>query len=77
MISVDDEVEYYERSIYSIWDLFGQIGGVYEILEIICMLFVNYFNDKLLLLSLVNDMNESKTLNRYNSNFQKMVSLTS
>ena len=70
MISVDDEVEYYERSIYSIWDLFGQIGGVYEILEIICMLFVNYFNDKLLLLSLVNDMNESKTLNRYNSNFQ-------
>ena len=77
MISVDDEVEYYERSIYSIWDLFGQIGGVYEILEIICMLFVNYFNDKLLLLSLVNDMNESKTLNRYNSNFQKMVSFTS
>ena len=58
MFAVDDEIEYYERSIYSIWDLFGQIGGVYEILEIVTMMFVNYFNDKLLLLSLVNNMNK-------------------
>ena len=60
---VDDEIELYERSIYSIWDLFGQIGGVYEVLEIVCMLFVSYFNEKLLTLSLVNDMNQSRTLN--------------
>ena len=58
MFAVDDEIEYYERSIYSIWDLFGQIGGVYEILEIVTMMFVNYFNDKLLLLSHVNNMNK-------------------
>ena len=58
MFAVDDEIEYYEQSIYSIWDLFGQIGGVYEILEIVTMMFVNYFNDKLLLLSLVNNMNK-------------------
>ena len=75
IISVDDEIEYYERSVYSIWDLFGQIGGVYEVLEITFMMFVKYFNDKFLLLSLVNDMNQSKALNRSHSNIQKMVSI--
>ena len=60
---VDDEIELYERSVYSIWDLFGQIGGLYEIFGTTCIIFVNYFNEKFLILSLVNDMNQSRALN--------------
>lgn len=41
---IDDQIDQYERSFYSVWDLIGQLGGIYEIFYLFTFFFANYYN---------------------------------
>ena len=70
---IDKTEEYYERKVYNFFDLFGQLGGLYEILTIGGGIFVTFFAEKILMLSLISnlyqvedksDISDSPLLNR-------------
>ena len=48
----DTRVDTYERAVFGVFDLTGQIGGLYEIFEIFGALFIGYFSEKLFYFSL-------------------------
>ena len=52
---IDNEFEIYERSVYSLWEYIGQIGGIYEIVEVFTAFIVTTYNGKMFMLNLVND----------------------
>ena len=52
-ISISEKIEKYERTVYSFLDLPGQIGGIYELLEITAAFFVGYYNSTILNYELV------------------------
>ena len=47
-ISISEEIDIYERSVFTFLDLIGQIGGIYELLEVSTAFFVGYYNSKIL-----------------------------
>ena len=53
---IDPQTDSYNRSVYTFLDLTGQVGGFYEILEIMGSFFVGIFAEKLLSLSLVSNL---------------------
>ena len=55
ILEIDNESEIYERSVYSLWEYIGQIGGIYEIIEVFTAFIVTTYNGKMFMLSLVND----------------------
>ena len=59
-ISISEEIEIYERTVFSLLDLTGQIGGIYELLEVIAAFFVGYYNTKIFNFELVNSINNFK-----------------
>ena len=59
-ISISEEIEIYERTVFSILDLTGQIGGIYELLEVIAAFFVGYYNTKIFNFELVKSINNFK-----------------
>ena len=58
-ISISEEIEIYERSVFTFLDLIGQIGGIYELLEVFAAFFVGYYNGKMFNYALVNKLNSS------------------
>jgi hypothetical protein len=44
---VDPKQETYERVIFSILDLTGQVGGLYEVFEVVGAFIIGYFTEKL------------------------------
>ena len=56
-ISISEEIEIYERSVFTFFDLVGQIGGIYELLEVSAAFFVGYYNSNMLNFKLVNKLN--------------------
>ena len=59
-ILVSEEIEIYERTVFSFLDLTGQIGGIYELLEVIAAFFVGYYNNKIFNFELVKSINNFK-----------------
>ena len=59
-ISISEEIEIYERIVFSFLDLTGQIGGIYELLEITAAFFVGYYNNILFNYELVNNIKTSE-----------------
>ena len=55
--SISEEIEIYERSVFSFLDLTGQIGGIYELLEVLAGIFVGYYNTKLFNYTFINKYN--------------------
>jgi hypothetical protein len=55
-IFVDSTQNFYERKVYNVFDFTGQIGGLYEILAIFGSIFVAFFSEKILMLSLISDL---------------------
>lgn len=53
---IDQSEDFYQRKVYNFFDLTGQIGGLYEILSIIGGIFVAFFADKILMLSLMSKL---------------------
>jgi hypothetical protein len=68
----DAESDSYSRSVFSILDLFGNIGGVFEILQVTGGLIVGYFSRDLFLYSILTKLYQ---VNRPNSDrpFTMMV----
>jgi hypothetical protein len=50
----DSEFDQYDRRVYSFGDLLGQVGGIYESMLIIGMLFVGIFSERLFISSILN-----------------------
>ena len=75
-ISISEEIEKYERTVYSFLDLTGQIGGIYELLEITAAFFVGYYNSIIFNYELVNKIKASdgEKFNRKISKTQKALS---
>lgn len=61
----DINVSHY-ASIYNLYDLIGQLGGIYELVHEILSIFVLYFVKKIYDHSLLNTLNESRTLTIFN-----------
>lgn len=53
---IDSNEDYYERRVYNFFDFTGQLGGLYEIIAIIGGIFVSFFADKILVLSLMSSL---------------------
>ena len=61
---MDNKTDSYEMSLYTFWDMIGIVGGVYEVLKIICSIFMLIYTEKLMLVDLVNSYNKTKTQHR-------------
>lgn len=55
-IRQDSSIDYYERRVYSLLDLTGQVGGLFEVFQAIGSLLVGFFAHKLLLYSFFNKL---------------------
>lgn len=54
MIFTKDQLsESYERSVFSFFDLTGNLGGLFEVLELVGALFVEFFAGKIFLYSIL------------------------
>ena len=58
---IDPQTDSYNRSVYTFLDMTGQVGGFYEILEILGSFFVGIFAEKLLNLSLISNLYTYRT----------------
>ena len=56
---IDIEQETYERTVYSFWDFIGQIGGIYEIFDVLSTVIVSMYTNKMFLVSVLNAKNHS------------------
>lgn len=56
IIRQDSSIDYYERRVYSLLDLTGQVGGLFEVFQAIGSLTVGFFAHKLLLYSFFNKL---------------------
>ena len=65
----------YERTVFSLFDLTGLVGGVFEILEVTGGIFVSFFAHKLFMFSMLNDLYQvQKTSSNYE--FSKIIPST-
>ena len=53
-IYMDYRTDRYEMSLYTLWDMIGVVGGVYEVLQITCSIFMGIYTQKLMSVDLVN-----------------------
>lgn len=60
LIAIDEETAYYSRTVYSILDLTGQLGGVFEIFDIFGGIFIGLFADKLFVFSIISRLYQTK-----------------
>ena len=57
----DPQTDTYERSVFSVLDFFGNIGGLNEVLEIIGKLIVAVFAGRLFIYSIVSNLYQVDT----------------
>jgi hypothetical protein len=55
-IVIDSTENFYQRKVYNFFDLTGQIGGLYEVLTLLGSIFVAFFAEKILMLSLISNL---------------------
>jgi hypothetical protein len=55
-IAIDSIEESYEIRVYNFFDFTGQLGGLFEILSIAGGIFVTFFAEKILMLSLISNL---------------------
>jgi hypothetical protein len=53
---IDSIEDFYERKVYNFFDLTGQLGGLFEILTLFGSIFVTFFAEKILMLSLISNL---------------------
>ena len=53
---LDHNKDNYERSVYSLFDLSGQLGGLYEVLELFGKISVGFITSKMLILTMMSNM---------------------
>lgn len=55
---IDPQIDQYSRTMFNFWDLTGQIGGAYEVIDVICMMIIGYYNHNAMMISIINDRKE-------------------
>ena len=70
-MSISEEIEIYERIVYSFLDLTGQIGGIYELMEITAAFFVGYYNKVFYNYELANKIKTSECENYKRKSYRK------
>ena len=66
-IQVDSQVDKYKRNVMNISDIFGKLGGLFEVLDVSMRFFIIYFINKFMysqLLSAMNQQDESSSSNK-------------
>ena len=64
LIEVNSEIDNYERTLYSFWDMTGTLGGIYEVMEILFGFLLGWYNSKLLHLKQVKYYNQQIYANK-------------
>ena len=79
VIRMEAREDTYERTVLSIFDFTGLVGGVFEILEITGGLVVGFFANKLFMFWMLNNLyqvqmkyDEDKEINKYNKGNQNL-----
>jgi hypothetical protein len=47
-IFLDPEIQYYNRNVYTIFDFFSQIGGIFSLVSSLCGLLVGFYSERLM-----------------------------
>jgi len=55
-VVTDPNQDFYSRQVYSFFDLTGQVGGLYGIVDTICRIFVGMISSKLFVLSVLSHL---------------------
>lgn len=72
---VDPNVDYYNRKVYTVLDMTGQIGGLYEVLGTAFGAVVSFFASRLFVLNMMNKIYLIRTNgDKQNSNYPKIKS---
>jgi hypothetical protein len=74
-ITLSQEYDFYERSVFSFSDMFAVLGGVYEIYTIAGGLLVYNFTDKLFYTSLLSSLYQVKSNDFSNKKKQKLSTI--
>ena len=61
--TLDQQVDQYQRTVYSFLDLFGFVGGIYELLKILGQSIVTFFTSNLLYFSILSNLRDSSKMN--------------
>ena len=56
VLSMDANYDQYERSVFTVFDFTGQIGGLYEVFEAIGRIFIGFLSGKIFLLSIISSL---------------------
>ena len=61
IMRLDHNQDHYERSVYTLVDLTGQIGGLYEIFQLVGRLCIGFISSKILILTMMSKMYHVQT----------------
>ena len=61
IMRLDHNKDHYERSVYTIIDLTGQIGGLYEIFQLVGKFLIGFISSKILILTMMSKMYHVQT----------------
>lgn len=64
LIAMDSQIDIYERRVYTILDVFSDIGGIFEIFHLAGLLLVVPFNKKAFKIWIVNEMKSKPSLQK-------------
>ena len=69
LIQIDAREDTYERTVLSVFDFTGLIGGVFEILEIFGGMLVGFFANKLFMLLMLSNLYQIQIIHEHDSEF--------
>jgi hypothetical protein len=56
---MDNQIDIYERKVYTVLDVFSDLGGIFEVFHLFGLLLISPFNKRLLKISIVNQLKNS------------------
>ena len=67
-ITLDQQVDQYQRTVYSFLDMFGFVGGIYELIKILGYAIAAFFTKNLFYFSILSNLRGNLKKNKENSN---------
>lgn len=61
---LDNESVHYERRVYNLYDMIGDVGGIYQVVFTLFYFFSNRYTSKLYGLQMINGLHQSQTLSK-------------
>lgn len=76
-LRMESREDTYERTVFSVFDFTGLIGGVFEIFEVIGGIIVGYFARKIILFSMISNLYQvQRDFNTRDQEFNKVIPTT-